>query len=469
MQQFCDYEILSELGRGGMGAVYRARSKDGRTVALKVMRPEFRTNASAEKRFKRAPQLYPKHPNIVEIYDSGECDGTLYFAMQLVEGDALSNILRRVRVFAPEQYAPVLRDIAAGLDGSHAKGVIHRDIKPSNILIRSADGRAFLTDFDIAKDLTAAQFTSVAGAGAMIGTAHYMSPEQASGKQITPASDVYSLGAMTYEALAGRPPFQADSEFVVARMHLQEPPEDLYKVNPAVSEKVSAVVMRALNKDPRQRYASAGGFAQAYSAALSKSRALALPKVLALGGGLTAMIVVAALAVAMVSTTQPGGLGETNPPHTATPTAVATTATRQSSQPKSKTVVASDATAVDDASANSSPTPDAVQGQPTVTPDLRAPDTATPVPPTAAPLPTVPVVPTIAVPVVVSVTLLPPPSTLVPHLTATLPPAVVVTSPPVLKVTLVVKCCILLIPTNTPTSTPVPIKINVTLVIKKLP
>ncbi len=451
MQQFCDYEILSELGRGGMGAVYRARYKDGRIVALKVMRPEFRTNASAERRFKRAPQLYPKHPNIVEIIDSGECEGTLYLAMQLIEGDALSGILRRVRVFAPEQYAPVLRDIAAGLDGSHAKGVIHRDIKPSNILIRSADGRAFLTDFDIAKDLTAAQFTSVAGASAMIGTAHYMSPEQASGKPITPASDVYSLGAMTYEALAGRPPFQADSEFVVARMHLQELPEDLYKVNPAVSEKVSAVVMKALSKDPHQRYSSAGSFAQAYTAALKTSRALALPKVLALAGGLTAMVVVAALAVALISSSQPGGVaGANNASHTETPTAVIAT-TKPGTQVKP--TVGSSATAALDAQANATPTPETAAGQPTVTPDTRDLSTPTTVPPTAAPLPTSTPVPvaTTAVPVLPSPTPSP-----------TAKPVVVATVPIVIKITAIVKCCILILPTNTP----VPIKIVPPIIIK---
>ena len=454
MAQFCNYEIIGELGRGGMGAVYRARQKDGRIVALKVMRPEFRSNASAEKRFKRAPQLYPKHPNIVEIYDSGECDGTLYFAMQLVEGDSLSGILRRVRVFTPEQYAPVLRDICAGLDGSHAKGVIHRDIKPSNILVRAADGKAFLTDFDIAKDLTGPQFTSVSAAGAMMGTAHYMSPEQASGKEITPASDVYSLGAMSYEALAGRPPFQADSEFVIARMHLQDPPEDLYKANPAVPEKVSSVVMKALNKDPRARYASAGAFGQAFTAAQNKERAAGLPRWMALAGGLAALIIVAVMAVAVISlyetpSRDATSSGDDSNGSGATPVVVAATATRRPSSAGTKVVSGVDATPIDGANAGETPAADTESGQPsgskqpTVTPDLRVIASATPQPYTPIPLPSrtpLPDAPTDMPPTAVPLgpTLAP---TAVPPVVVTLrPPIIVVTvRPPILITAIIIR------------------------------
>lgn len=392
MARFCDYEIIGELGRGGMGAVYRARHKSGRIVALKVMRPEFRTNPSAEKRFRRAPQLYPKNPNIVEVYDSGECDGTLYFAMQLIEGESLSGVLRRVRVFTPEQYAHVLHDVANALDGSHAKGVIHRDIKPSNILVRTADGKSFLTDFDIAKDLGGPQFTSVSGAGGMMGTAHYMSPEQASGKQITPASDVYSLGAMSYEALAGRPPFQADSEFVVARMHLQDPPQELYKANPAVSEKVSAVVMKALQKDPRERYPSAGAFAQAFHAALKKENVAAapLPRWVMLAGGLAALVLFAMLAVAVISSANTGS----DESEGTTVNKPRVTITRRPAS-GTRNVTNAEATAGEGAEVVETATPEMEAGQATVTADLRVlpsptpipppPSTRTPEPPTALP------------------------------------------------------------------------------------
>ncbi len=454
MAQFCNYEIIGEVGRGGMGAVYRARHKDGRIVALKVMRPEFRSNASAEKRFRRAPQLYPKHANIVEIYDSGECDGTLFFAMQLIEGESLSGVLRRVRVFTPEQYAPIFRDVAAGLDASHAKGVIHRDIKPSNILVRNSDGRAFLTDFDIAKDLTAGQFTSVAGAGGMIGTAHYMSPEQASGKPITPASDVYSLGAMTYEALAGHPPFMADSEFVVARMHLQDPPVELFKANPAVSEKVSAVVMKALNKDPRARYASAGAFSQAFVATLDKKRATALPRWLALAGGLATLLVVAVLAIALISASPTQG-NDATPVGNSTQSAGIATATRKTSTTGTRVVSKGDTTAVDSTETVETPTPDTAPGLPTVTPDLRVMASATPRPftpvatrtavpdaPTSAPTnvaPTSPPEPTSAPPPGPTSAPPPGPTSPPPPTTAPTTPPIIVVRPPVLITAIIVR------------------------------
>ena len=195
--RFCDYDLVGELGHGGMGTVYRARRPDGRLVALKVMRPEMRGNPSAEERFRRAPRLYPHHPNNVDIYDAGDCQGTPYFAMRLIDSESLAQVLSRVHCLTPEQYLPILRDVAAALDAAHARGVIHRDIKPSNILVEAADGHAILTDFDIAKDLSAAPFTTVGATGPLIGTAQYMSPEQASGKPVTPASDIYTLGAMT--------------------------------------------------------------------------------------------------------------------------------------------------------------------------------------------------------------------------------------------------------------------------------
>ncbi|HEY3290345.1 MAG TPA: serine/threonine-protein kinase [Anaerolineae bacterium] len=451
MARFCDYEIIGELGRGGMGAVYRARHKSGRIVALKVMRPEFRTNPSAERRFRRAPQLYPKNPNIVEVYDSGECDGTLYFAMQLIEGESLSAVLRRVRVFTPEQYARVLHDVASALDGSHSKGVIHRDIKPSNILVRTADGKSFLTDFDIAKDLAGPQFTSVSGAGGMMGTAHYMSPEQASGKQITPASDVYSLGAMSYEALAGRPPFQADSEFVVARMHLQDPPQELSKVNPAIPEKVSAVVMKALQKDPRDRYISAGAFALAFNAALKKEKVVAapLPRWAMLAGGLTALVVFAMLAIAVISGA--GAVSDDNGGVTVNKPGV--TITRRPSS-GTRIVTNAEATAGDGAEVVETATDDMEPGQATVTPDLRVLPSPTYPPPPPTRVPDLPTALPIALPQpATSAPQQPPPQqnppsqqnpTSPPPAATAVPPAaptavVVVTSPPLIIATIYVR------------------------------
>ncbi len=309
MSQFCNYELIGELGKGGMGSVYRARRSDGTVVALKVMNPELRGNTSAEERFRRAPTLYPSHPNIVEIYDAGECNNTFYFAMRLVQGESLAEVLHLVHKLAPEQYLPILRDIASALDAAHARGIIHRDIKPSNILVEASSGRAILTDFDIAKDV-GSHFTTVGSAGQLIGTARYMSPEQAAGKTITPASDVYALGAMSYELLAGRAPFVGDNDFVVARMHLQDVPVDLHKVNTAIPVNVSAVVMRALSKSPNQRYPSAGAFAKAFADALRKQPSLAPPVKLAIVAGMAALLLIAFATVFMLSNASGGRNGK---------------------------------------------------------------------------------------------------------------------------------------------------------------
>jgi serine/threonine-protein kinase len=296
-----------------MGSVYRARRSDGTIVALKVMRPELRGNTAAEERFRRAPTLYPVHPNIVEIYDAGECNNTLYFAMRLIQGESLAEVMRLVHSLAPEQYLPILRDVSAALDAAHARGIIHRDIKPSNILVEASNGRAILTDFDIAKEV-GSNFTTVGSTGQPIGTAQYMSPEQAAGKPITPASDVYALGAMTYEILAGRAPFIGENDFVVARMHLQDTPADLHKVNPSIPASVSAVVMRALRKAPRQRYASAGGFAKAYADALGQrvSVPLGMPVKIAIGAGLAALLLIGFVAIFALSSASGGDTNSTN-------------------------------------------------------------------------------------------------------------------------------------------------------------
>lgn len=179
--------------------------------------------------------------------------------MQLIEGESLENVLRRTGWLTLPQLLPILRDVAAGLDYAHSQGVIHRDIKPSNILIRARDGRAYLTDFGVAKDVGAVQLTTITGQ--RIGTFQYMSPEQARGSPIlTKASDVYALGILVYRALCGRVPFDAENDLVIARMQTQDAPPDMRRLNPAISSQVSGAVMRALNKDPMRRYSSAGEF-----------------------------------------------------------------------------------------------------------------------------------------------------------------------------------------------------------------
>ena len=315
-QAFCEYTLINELGHGGMGTVYRAQNTSGQIVALKVMISQLLKDSAARERFIREPRLYPSHPNIVKVLDAGDCDGTPFFAMELIEGESLDSVLQRVHVLAPTQFAVVLREVAAALDHVHAQGIIHRDIKPSNILLRAGDDHAFLTDFGVAKNMQGTRLTQISGV--RIGTAHYMSPEQAMGmRELTPAADIYSLGVMAYHVLSGRVPFDADSDVVVARMHMQDPPPPLRQINPKIGPALANVVMRALHKDPRKRYRSAGEFAAAFERALSNAPLVTPSAGLGPGkpviwAGLMALVFLVASAIA-ITVLVSGGKGENQP------------------------------------------------------------------------------------------------------------------------------------------------------------
>ncbi len=267
-QTFGPYNIVGLIARGGMGAVYRAKSADGKVVALKTLADQFCNDASMRARFEKEPQLSPLHPGIVRILDSGIINGTPYFAMDLVEGKGLDAVLREHGPFSAHDFYPVLNDVAAALDGAHHAGVVHRDIKPSNVMLRASDNRAMLTDFGIAKRVDGgadSAATNSTQAGAIIGTVRYMSPEQALGKPVTNRSDVYSLGALAYEMMSGKAPFEAPDAFALMRMHIQDTPAALSTVPTSIAE----VVNKALVKDPAARYPSAGEFARAFFNALT--------------------------------------------------------------------------------------------------------------------------------------------------------------------------------------------------------
>ena len=269
-QAFGPYEIVGLIAKGGMGAVYRARTADGKEVALKTLAEQFWGDASMRARFEKEPQLSPLHPGVVRILDAGVVNGTPYFAMDLVEGKGLDAVLQQHGPFTAHDFYPILNDVAAALDGAHHAGVVHRDIKPSNVMLRSQDNRAMLTDFGIAKRVgVEATATSSTQAGAIVGTVRYMSPEQALGKPVTNRSDVYSLGALAYEMLSGKAPFEAPDAFALMRMHIQDTPVNLSAVAPAVPEAITNVVNTALAKDPARRFASAGEFARAFFNALT--------------------------------------------------------------------------------------------------------------------------------------------------------------------------------------------------------
>ena len=254
------YQIISEIGRGGMAMVYKAYHPTlERYVALKVLPPQFAFDTDFVKRFlleaRAAARL--KHPNIVTIYDVGEQNGLYYIVMELVEGGSLAQLIQREGQLAPARAANILAQVASALDYAHALGFVHRDVKPSNILI-GANDHATLTDFGIVK---AAEGTRVTRTGTMMGTPEYMSPEQIRGQPVDGRADIYALGIVCYEMLAGRVPFAGDTARVLyGQVHETPPP---LAINSRALRTVEQALAGALAKDPHQRYARASDFSNA--------------------------------------------------------------------------------------------------------------------------------------------------------------------------------------------------------------
>jgi serine/threonine protein kinase len=270
-ESFGSYKILGTLGSGGMGTVYRARDAKRRVVALKIMSPELMDDRTARWRFEREPKLHASHPNIVQVYDSGNIEGYPYFAMQFVEGKSLSHILAEQARLTPEQFLPILKGVAAGMDATHKRGIVHRDVKPSNILVDTSKRpwHPYLTDFGVAMLL--ADHAAPTPTGVRSGTPRYMAPEQARRQLVSAQSDVYSLGVVAFEALTGRPPFDSNSDTSVIEMHQRMAPPSVRAYNPNIPTPIANVILRALAKDPAARYKSAGEFALAYEKALAVS------------------------------------------------------------------------------------------------------------------------------------------------------------------------------------------------------
>ena len=253
------YEIVRHLARGGMAEVYLARDLLlDRPVALKVLFPELSADPAFVERFRREAQAAANlnHPNIVSVYDWGEDENTYFIVMEYVEGPTLRDLLRREGRLHPERVADIGADIAAALSFAHRNGVIHRDVKPGNVLITST-GQVKVTDFGIARAARDTAGENLTQTGTVMGTATYFSPEQAQGKAIDPRSDVYSLGVVLYELVAGKPPFTGDNPVAIAYQHVQEAPTPPSRLNPDVPPAFEAIVMHALAKDANQRYASA--------------------------------------------------------------------------------------------------------------------------------------------------------------------------------------------------------------------
>ena len=260
------YRILEEIGRGGMGVVYKAHDTVlDRLVAIKVLAPHLTWDQEFVQRFLHEARSAARfeHPNIVTIYDVAQARGYHFIAMKYLEGRSLAEIIRREGPLPPERVAHLLAQIAQALDYAHAHGLIHRDVKPGNVIVGPQD-QATLTDFGVAKALAGTRLTQ---SGVMVGTPAYMSPEQVKQQPTGPATDVYALGVVAYEMLGGRPPFEGDTPHVLYA-HVYEQPPPLSQVNPKVSPAVGAVVQKALAKEPGKRYGSAGAFAKALGQAV---------------------------------------------------------------------------------------------------------------------------------------------------------------------------------------------------------
>lgn len=256
------YSMLDTIGEGGMATVYRAKDTFlQRTVAIKVLRPQYASDAEFRERFRREAQSAAalSHPNIVNVYDVGRENGSNYIVMECVDGRTLNDIIVSEGRLSVDRTADYSAQILDALDHAHSNGVIHRDIKPHNILI-TRDGRVKVTDFGIARAVSASALTET---GRVIGTVNYTSPEQARGAAATAESDIYSLGVVMYEMLTGRLPFAGDTPVSVALKHVQEEPTPISILSPGVVPQFERVVMRALAKNPEDRWRTARSFKHA--------------------------------------------------------------------------------------------------------------------------------------------------------------------------------------------------------------
>ena len=250
------YQVIEELGRGGMGRVYKVQDTDIKEkIALKLLRPEITLDRETVERFSNELKLARKisHRNVCRMFDLGRAEGTTFITMEFVPGEDLKSFIHRSKQLNIGTALSIAKQVCEGLEEAHRLGVIHRDLKPGNIVI-DKDGDAKIMDFGIARSLSGRGIT---GAGVLIGTPEYMSPEQVEGKDIDQRSDLYSLGVILFEMVTGRVPFEGDTPFTIGVKHKSERPRNPRELNPQLPEDLSRVILRCLEKDKAKRYQTA--------------------------------------------------------------------------------------------------------------------------------------------------------------------------------------------------------------------
>jgi serine/threonine protein kinase/Tol biopolymer transport system component len=275
-QVFGHYLVEEQIGRGGMGVVFRARHElSGDVVALKLMAPDLAGNETFRERFIREAEAGPtlKHPNVVQVFESGEADGELYIAMQLIEGSDLKDLIKQEGRLDPKRALPLLQQAASALDAAHEAGMVHRDVKPQNILVipredASGSDRVYLTDFGLVRPLTSE--SSASGTGQLIGSVAYMAPELIEGIPADGRADVYALGCVVFECLTGKVPFERENEIATVWAHIHEDPPLLTDTCDDLPGGLDDAVFKAMAKHPDDRFLTCGEFVDELGSGLGR-------------------------------------------------------------------------------------------------------------------------------------------------------------------------------------------------------
>ena len=316
---FAGYQIEGLIGRGGMGAVYRAEEVGlGRRVALKVIAPELAEDHRFRERFLRESRVAASldHPHVVPIFNAGEDDGALFLAMRYVEGTDLGKLLAAEGALEPGRAVALLEQVGEALDAAHEQGLVHRDVKPSNILVSVAGGKehCYLSDFGLTK--RTGSLSGVSAPGDVVGTLEYVAPELITGDEVDARADVYSLGCVLYESLTGQSPFPRATDVALLWAHVHEAPTPPSKARPELPRALDAVFARALAKDPEKRYGTAGELVAAARSALGLVESTAPPRSrrrLPLPIAAALVLATAAVVAALLTRDTEGGLASVAP------------------------------------------------------------------------------------------------------------------------------------------------------------